>query len=85
MRYWSRSAFAITRFAASCGINAGFSGYIHEWLVRGSVDLACLHNPVPQPGFTSVPLVKEEVFLVGRSDTLHSRREPGRRTWQGCH
>lgn len=45
---------------------AGFSGYIHEWLVRGSVDLACLHDPVPQPGFTIVPLVKEEVFLVGR-------------------
>jgi len=45
---------------------AGFSGYIHEWLVRGSVDLACLHDPVPQPGFSIVPLVKEEVFLVGR-------------------
>lgn len=44
---------------------AGFSGYIHEWLVRGQVDLACLHDPVPQPGFTVVPLVKEEVFLVG--------------------
>jgi LysR family nitrogen assimilation transcriptional regulator len=56
-------------------VAAGFSGYIHEWLVRGSVDLACLHDPVPQPGFTIVPLVKEEVFLVGRSDTLHSRRE----------
>lgn len=45
---------------------AGFSGYIHEWLVRGSVDLACLHDPVPQPGFSIIPLVKEEVFLVGR-------------------
>lgn len=56
-------------------VAAGFSGYIHEWRVRGSVDLACLHDPVPQPGFTIVPLVKEEVFLVGRSDTLHSRRE----------
>jgi LysR family transcriptional regulator, nitrogen assimilation regulatory protein len=45
---------------------AGFSGYIHEWLIRGSVDLACLHDPVPQPGFTIVPLLQEEVFLVGR-------------------
>jgi LysR family nitrogen assimilation transcriptional regulator len=45
---------------------AGFSGYIHEWLVRGQVDLACQHDPLPQPGFTVVPLVKEEVFLVGR-------------------
>ncbi|MEJ1976645.1 MAG: LysR family transcriptional regulator [Acetobacteraceae bacterium] len=49
---------------------AGFSGYIHEWLVRGRVDLACLHDPVPQPGFTVVPLVKEEVFLVGRPDAF---------------
>ncbi len=45
---------------------AGFSGYIHEWLIRGVVDLACLHDPVPQPGFTIVPLLKEEVFVVGR-------------------
>ncbi len=44
---------------------AGFSGYIQEWLVRGQVDVACLHDPVPQPGFSVVPLVKEEVFLVG--------------------
>jgi LysR family transcriptional regulator, nitrogen assimilation regulatory protein len=47
-------------------VAAGFSGYIHEWLIRGSVDLACLHDPIPHPGFTIVPLVKEEVFLVGR-------------------
>lgn len=51
-------------------IAAGFSGYIHEWLVRGSVDLACVHDPVPQPGFTIVPLVKEEVFLVGSPGAL---------------
>ena len=59
------------RFAAAypnvfLKVVAGFSGYIHEWLVRGTVDLACLHDPVPQPGFTITPLVKEEVFLVGR-------------------
>jgi LysR family nitrogen assimilation transcriptional regulator len=51
-------------------VAAGFSVYIHEWLIRGSVDLACLHDPVPQPGFTIVPLVKEEVFLVGRPGTF---------------
>jgi LysR family nitrogen assimilation transcriptional regulator len=56
-------------------VAAGFSGYIHEWLVRGSVDLACLHDPVPQPGFTIVPLVKEEVFLVGRPNALPDPRE----------
>jgi LysR family nitrogen assimilation transcriptional regulator len=47
-------------------IAAGFSVYIHEWMIRGRVDLACLHDPVPQPGFAVTPLVREEVFLVGR-------------------
>jgi LysR family transcriptional regulator, nitrogen assimilation regulatory protein len=54
---------------------AGFSGYIHEWLVRGQVDLACLHDPVPQPGFTVVPLVKEEVFLVGSPGAFATDRD----------
>lgn len=69
-----------TRFSAAypnvfLKIAAGFSGYIHEWLVRGSVDLACLHDPVPQPGFTIIPLVREEVFLVGRPGSLPSDRD----------
>ncbi len=68
------------RFAAAypnafLKIMAGFSGTIHEWLVRGQVDLACLHDPVPQPGFTVVPLVKEEVFLVGRPGAPDGNRE----------
>jgi LysR family nitrogen assimilation transcriptional regulator len=54
---------------------AGFSGYIHEWLVRGRVDLACLHDPVPQPGFIVIPLVKEEVFLVGPANRLPAGRD----------
>ena len=45
---------------------AGYSGYIHEWLVRGVADLACLHDPLPQRGFEIVPLAREEVFLVGK-------------------
>jgi LysR family transcriptional regulator, nitrogen assimilation regulatory protein len=53
----------------------GYSGYIHEWLVRGQVDLACLHDPLPQRGFESVPLVQEPVFVVGRPDLF----PPGRR------
>jgi LysR family nitrogen assimilation transcriptional regulator len=55
-------------------IAAGFSVYIHEWMVRGRVDLACLHDPVPQPGFVVTPLAREEVFLVGRRGSLHLPR-----------
>jgi LysR family transcriptional regulator, nitrogen assimilation regulatory protein len=52
----------------------GYSGYIHEWLVRGQVDLACVHDPLPQRGFESVPLVQEPVFVVGRPDRFPRAR-----------
>lgn len=45
----------------------GFSASIHEWLVRGYVDLACVHDPLPQRGFEITPLIGEEVFLVGKA------------------
>lgn len=57
-------------------IVGGFSGYIHEWLVRGQVDLACLHDPVPQRGFEVTPLLNEEVFLVGRAGALGAGTAP---------
>jgi LysR family nitrogen assimilation transcriptional regulator len=57
-------------------IVGGFSGYIHEWLVRGQVDLACLHDPVPQRGFEVTPLLNEEVFLVGRAGSLGEKAGP---------
>ena len=59
-------------------IVGGFSGYIHEWLVRGQVDLACLHDPVPQRGFEATPLLNEEVFLVGRPGALGAGTAPVR-------
>jgi LysR family nitrogen assimilation transcriptional regulator len=55
-------------------IVGGFSGYIHEWLVRGQVDLACAHDPLPQRGFEVVPLIREPVFLVGKAGGAVFRR-----------
>jgi LysR family transcriptional regulator, nitrogen assimilation regulatory protein len=52
---------------------AGYSGYIHEWLLRGSADLACLHDPLPQRDFRIIPLVREEVFLVGKPGSFPFR------------
>lgn len=54
-------------------IVAGYSGYIHEWLMRGIADLACLHDPLPQRDFKIVPLLREEVFLVGKPGTFPFR------------
>ena len=55
-------------------IVGGFSGYIQEWLARGQVDFACVHDPLPQRGFEVTPLVEEEVFLVGRPAAGSPRR-----------
>lgn len=54
-------------------IVAGYSGYIHEWLQRGIADLACLHDPLPQRDFRIMPLLREEVFLVGKPGTFPFR------------
>jgi LysR family transcriptional regulator, nitrogen assimilation regulatory protein len=63
------------RFAAAypnvfLKIVAGYSAFIHEWLVRGQADLACVHDPLPQRGFVTVPLIREPVYLVGREDAF---------------
>lgn len=52
----------------------GFSGHLHEWLLRGQVDLACIHDPLPQRRFETVPLVREEAFVVGRAGSFPFRR-----------
>src|SRR5215471_7707168 len=44
----------------SLKIISGYSGTIHEALVRGRADVACLHGPLPQKGFKIVPLLEEE-------------------------
>ena len=58
----------------SLKILSGYSGFIHEALVRGRADVACLHGPLPQKGFKVVPLLEEEVYLVGKRGTLPARR-----------
>jgi LysR family transcriptional regulator, nitrogen assimilation regulatory protein len=70
----------VERFSAaypnvSLKIVAGYSTYIREWLVRGQVDLACVHDPLPQRGFEISPLVHEEVMLVGRPGAVPGKRE----------
>ena len=66
--------FAVAHPGVFLKVVAGFSFYTQEWLLRGNVDLACLHDPVPQPGFVVTPLLQEEVFLVGRKGCLAAPR-----------
>lgn len=70
----------IRRFRTRCPgaflkVISGYSSYIHEWLIRGRVDVACLHGPLLQRGFEVVPLLDEEVFLVGQPDTFPFDRD----------
>lgn len=69
----------VQRFGAahpnvSLKVIGGYSGYIHEWLIRGQVDLACWHDPVPQRGFEILPLIREPVFVVGRPGSFPAGR-----------
>lgn len=70
----------IRRFRTSCPgaflkVISGYSSYIHEWLIRGRVDVACLHGPLLQRGFEVMPLLDEEVFLVGQPNTFPFDRD----------
>ena len=47
-------------------VHEGFSGQLCDRIVRGQVDLACIHNPIPMRGVAMTPLIDEEIFLVGR-------------------
>lgn len=56
----------------SLKIVGGFSSQIHEWLARGQIDVGCLHDPVPQRGQQVIPLLEEEVLIVGRKKSFPS-------------
>ena len=51
-------------------VHEGFSGQLSDWIARGQVDLACIHDPIPMRGVAVTPLVDEELFLVGRDLSL---------------
>lgn len=56
-------------------VAGGFSGSIHEWLARGKVDVACVHDPTQNRGFDIIPLMREEVFLVGKPGSFPFERD----------
>jgi LysR family nitrogen assimilation transcriptional regulator len=54
----------------------GFSGYLQEWMVNGRLDIAVLHNPMPMKGVTITPLMIEQTYVVGPSDSSLGRDGP---------
>lgn len=48
----------------SIHIHEGFSGYMHEWLTSGRVDVAVMHNPVPNQSLEIRHLLTEHIFVI---------------------
>lgn len=42
----------------------GFSGYIHEWLNSGRIDVGILHNATPRPNVRIFPLLAERMYVI---------------------
>jgi len=42
---------------------------VTEWLLMGRVDLAMLYSPVPSPAVEILPLLEEQLFLIGPAAT----------------
>jgi len=51
----------------------GYSNQLYEALIRGRVDVAFIHDPVPRRDMEVVPLVKQEVFVVGKAGSFPKR------------
>lgn len=45
-------------------VREGFSGFIHDWVAEGRIDLAVLYNPEPGSELDITPLLKEPLYLV---------------------
>lgn len=50
---------------ATLGIVEGLTTYVTEWLLMGRVDVAMLYNPVPSPAIEILPLLEEQLYLIG--------------------
>ncbi|MDP3670996.1 MAG: LysR substrate-binding domain-containing protein [Telluria sp.] len=46
-------------------IISGMSAHIVEWLSTGRLDVGLVYNPVPNPEIETVPLVEDQLYLIG--------------------
>ncbi len=59
---------------ASLRIVEGFSSFIHEWLLSGSIDLAILYGGETNELIHSKPLLVEDLYAIGRSTAANRAR-----------
>lgn len=61
---------------ATLSISEGLSISMQEWLLTGRLDIALLHNPQPSLGIDTIPLIKVEMFLIGRQASHRTKLLP---------
>jgi LysR family transcriptional regulator, nitrogen assimilation regulatory protein len=71
----SMAASIVAAFRTRCPsaqlfVMEAFSGKLAEWLEAGVVDVAILYDERRSPNMSVAPLLREELFLVGRPDSL---------------
>ncbi|SHN06873.1 LysR family transcriptional regulator [Roseibium suaedae] len=52
------------------------SGYLHDWISAGELDIAITFNEVETDTVISQPLMKEEMVLIGASDAMRGIPDP---------
>lgn len=57
-------------------VHEGFSGYMSEWLLSGRIDVAVMHNPVPQPSLDIKHLLTEHMHII-----VPGPKSEGRKRW----
>jgi len=60
----------------SLQVAEGFSGFVHEWLTGGRLDLAVLYNAPRTRNLMAEQILDEELFLIGPGDPADSTDVP---------
>ena len=67
------AAFGRSFPKATLGIVEGLSTYVTEWLASGRIDIGLIYNPTPSPLIDTMPLVAEQMYLIGPVPQRHAR------------
>jgi len=60
--------------AATLSITEGLTSHLNEWLTTGRLDLALLHDPTPSSVIETLPLLRDELFLLSAANSLPARQ-----------
>ncbi len=59
---------------ATLSITEGLTIHLHEWLTSSRLDLALLHDPTPSSALETVPIQRDELFLLSPAKSRPRRK-----------